>query len=64
MFHGHEDGVEDDADSDAQVHERVHDDGVEPQFEPPPTATTIPLQEDVGEGIPTWRTWTLVISEV
>lgn len=56
MFHGHEDGVEDDADDDPEVKERVHDKGLEALFEPPPTATTVPLEEEVGEGEPTRRT--------
>lgn len=64
MLHGHEDGVEDDTDSDAEVNERIHDDGKETLFEPTPAATTVPLQEDVGKGIPTWRTWPLIILKV
>lgn len=61
MLHGHEDGVEDDADGDGEVDERVHYDGVKPLFQPPPTATTVPLQEDIGEGVPAWRTRPLVV---
>lgn len=64
MLHGHGDGVEDEADGDPKVKERVHGEGVEPLFEPLPTATTVPLQEDVGEGIPTRRTWPLFILKV
>ncbi len=64
MLHGHEDRVEDDADGDAEVDERVHDNDVDALFEPLPTATTVPLQEDVGEGIPTRRTWPLFILKV
>lgn len=64
MLHGHEDGVEDNADGDAEVDKWVHDDGVEPLFEPSPTATTVPLQEDVGKGVPTWRTRPLFILKV
>lgn len=30
MFHGHEDGIEDDADGDEEVKERVHDKDAEP----------------------------------
>lgn len=64
MLHGHEDGVENNADGDAEVDERVHDDGVETLFEPSPTATTVPLEKYVGKGIPTWRTWPLVVLKV
>ena len=56
MLHGHEEGVDDEADLDPEVEERVHHEGVEPLFEPPPTATTVPLQEEVGTDEPTWRT--------
>lgn len=61
MIHGHEDGVEYEADDDPKVKERVHDEGVELLFEPLPTATTVPLQEEVGEDQPTWRTRPLVL---
>lgn len=53
MLHGHEDGVKDNTNCDAKVYKRVHDNGVEPLFEPLPAATTVPLQKDVGEGVPT-----------
>lgn len=61
MLHGHEDGVKDDTDGDAEVNKRIHYDGKETLFEPTPAATTVPLQEGVGKGIPTWRTWPLII---
>lgn len=64
MFHGHEDSVEDDADGDAKVNEWVHNNGIETLFEPSPTATTVPLQEDVGKNIPTWWTGPLIILKV
>lgn len=64
MFHGHKDGVKNNADGDAEVNERVHDNGVEPLFEPQPTAATVPLQEDVSKCIPTRRTWPLFILKV
>lgn len=64
VLHGHEDGVEDNADGDAEVQKGVHDDGVETLFDRTPTGTTVPLEEDVGEDIPTRRTWPLVILEV
>lgn len=64
MLHGHEGSVQDDADGDAEVNKWIHDDGIETLFEPSPTATTVPLQEDVGKGIPTWRTWPLIMLKV
>lgn len=59
MLHGHEDSVEDNADGDAEVDKWVHDDDVEPLFEPPPTATAVPLQEDVSKCIPARGAWPL-----
>lgn len=61
MLHSHEDSVEDDADGDGEVHKWIHNNDEEPLLEPSPTATTVPLQEDVSERIPTWRTRPLVI---
>lgn len=60
MHHGHEVDVDDEADDDHEVKERVRDNGVEPLFEPPPTAATVPLQEEVGQDEATWRTQPLV----
>ena len=64
MLHGHEDGVEHDAQCDTEVNKRVHDDGVEPLLQPPPAAAAVPLQEDVSEGIPPHGTRPLVILKV
>lgn len=61
MLHGNVKRVEDEADDDSKVEERVRDEGVEPLFEPPPAATTVPLQEEAGEDGPTWRTRPLVL---
>lgn len=56
MFQSHEDDVDDEADDDRKVEERVCDEGREPLFEPPPTAATVPIQEDRGQDGATWRT--------
>lgn len=61
MVQGHEDGAEDDEDGDAEVEEWVGDEGVEPLFEPPPTATTVPLEQEAGHDKPTWRTCPLFL---
>lgn len=61
MFRSHEDSVEDEADDNPEVEERVCDEGVEPLFEPPPITTTVPLQEEVGEDKPAQRTRPLVL---
>lgn len=61
MLHGHEDGVEDNADGDSQVDKWIHDDDIQPLFDPPPAATAVPLQEEVGKTVPTWRTRPLVL---
>lgn len=60
MLHGHEDGVDDEAGDDPEVEERVHDEGVKSMFETAPAATTIPLQDVVGEDVTTWRTQPVV----
>lgn len=62
VLHGHEQSVEDDADSDGEVEERVHDKGVEQLLEP--TVAAIPLQEDVSKGVPAWRTGSLVLFKI
>lgn len=64
MLHGHEDGVEDDADGDGKIDKWIHDDGVQQFFQPPPTTTAVPLQEDVSKRIPAWRTRPLVLLKV
>ena len=51
MLHGHEDGVEDDADSDPQVEEWAHNKGAKLLFEPPPAATTVLLQNSVNASL-------------
>lgn len=64
MLHGHEDSVKDNADCDAKIDKWVHDKEVEALFDPKPTAAAVPLQKDVGEGIPTWRTGSLIVLKV
>lgn len=56
MLHCQKEGVDDEADDDPEVEERVHDDGVVPLFEPTPAATTVPLQEAVSQDGATWTT--------
>lgn len=56
MFHGHEDDVDDEAEDDPQVKKRACDKTVEVLFDPPPAATTIPLQAMVDEQPAAWRT--------
>lgn len=60
MFQSHEDYVDDEADDDHKVEERVCDEGREPLFEPPPTAAAVPGQEDRGQDGATWRSWALL----
>lgn len=64
MLHCHEDCVEDDADGNTEINKGIHDDGIETLFEPSPTVTTVPSQEDVGKDIPTWRTRPLILLKV
>lgn len=45
MVHCQKDDVDDEADNNPEVKERVHDDGVELLFEHTPTAATVPRQE-------------------
>ena len=58
MFHGHEQGVEYDADGDGQVHEGVHHHRVDDPLETQPHRTAVPDQIGVGKLIPAW--WTLL----
>lgn len=60
MLHCQKDGVDDEADDDPEVEERVHDDGVVLLFEPTPAATTVPLEEVVSRDGATWTTRPLV----
>ena len=59
VLHGHEQGVEDDADSDGQVHEGVHDDQIDDLLDLQPDGTTLPDEDHVGELIPPRWTTTL-----
>ena len=52
MLHGHEKGVEDDANRDGQIHKWVHDHHVDNLFDFQPCWTTIPDQTGVGKSIP------------
>ncbi len=63
MHHGHEDGVEDEADAYPEVKERVRDESVELLSEPPPASTTAPLQEEVCTDESTWSARPLVLSK-
>lgn len=64
VVHGHENGVENDADGDTEVDQGICDDGQENAFDSPPAATAIPLQEDGGQGIPAGRTRSLFLLQV
>lgn len=57
MLHGYEDDVDDDTDDNPEVKEGVRDDGMEPLFQPPPTTATVPLQEELSNGVT--RSWRL-----
>lgn len=52
MLHGHEQGVEDNADGDAQVNKRIHHHEMNPLFKDHPSFRAVPLQEGVGELVP------------
>lgn len=56
MLHAAEDDVDDEADDNPEVKEGVCDDGVEPVFEPTPTAATVPRQEALGSAAAAPRT--------
>lgn len=56
VLHGHEEGVEDDTDSDGQVHEGIHDYQVYNLLDLNPSWGTFPDQECVRKLIPAWRT--------
>lgn len=55
MLHGHEKGVEHDADGDCQVNEGVHHHKVYPLFKDDPRRAAVPLQERVRKFVPAWR---------
>lgn len=55
MLHSHEEDVDNDADDDPEVKEGVGDDGVDPLFQPSPTAATVPPQEELSGGGATRR---------
>lgn len=59
IIHAAEDDVDDEADDNPEVKERVCDDGMEPVFEPTPTATAVPRQDALGSGeaAPRTRRW-------
>lgn len=50
MLQAAEDDVDDEADDNPEVKERVCDGGMEPAFEPTPAAATVPLQEELSTG--------------
>lgn len=50
MLHAAEDDVDDEADDNPEVKERVCDDGMEPVFEPTPAAAAVPRQDALGSG--------------
>lgn len=52
MLHGHEEGVEHDANSNGQVDKRVHHHKVHPFFKDHPLLAAVPFQEYVGEFVP------------
>ena len=45
VIHGHEDGVDDDAEGDEQVNEGVHDEQLDEAGELVPTRTTLPAEQ-------------------
>lgn len=55
VLHRHEQRVQDDADGDGQVHERVHDDQVHDLFQFYPVGVALPDEESVGEFVPARR---------
>lgn len=59
MLHCHEEGVEDNTDSDGQVHERIHDYEVYNLLDLNPQGAAFPDQECVRKFIPAWRTLSL-----
>ena len=59
VLHGHEQGVEDDADGDGQVHKGVHHHKVDPVLGRHPELAAVPLQEEVGEAVPAGGTGSL-----
>lgn len=56
MLHGNEEDVHDDTDDNPEVKEGVRDDGMEPLFQPLPATATVPLQEELSNGVTTRRT--------
>lgn len=52
MFHGHEEGVEDNTDGDSQIHKGVHNDQVEHMLDLQPDRKAVPHTEHVGKLIP------------
>lgn len=52
VLHGHEEGVEDDADGDGQVYERIHYHHVDQLFHFQPHRAAVPDQEAVGKFVP------------
>lgn len=52
MLHSHEEGVEDDADGDGQVYERIHYHHVDDLFHFQPQGAAVPDQEAVGKFVP------------
>lgn len=52
MLHGHEQGVEHNADGDSQVDKRVHHHNVHPLFKDNTWLAAVPLQEDISKLVP------------
>ena len=54
VLHGHEEGVEHDADGDAQVHKGVHDNQEDNMLELHPRGTAVPDEHFVCTLVPPW----------
>lgn len=64
VLHGHEEGVEHNADSDSQVNKRVHHNKVYPLFKDHPGGTAVPLQEKVSKFVPARWAWPLSLLQL
>lgn len=52
MLHGHEKGIEDDANCDCQIHKWVHDHHADYFFDFQPLRAAVPDQTGVGKPVP------------
>lgn len=52
MLHGHEKGIEDDADCDGQIHKWVHDHHADNLFDFQPLRAAVPDQTGIGKSVP------------